>query len=70
MLKRFNRLLALAAALLTGFGLNAELPAGQEPPPRTVGPTAHADQSAVVERAIRRRALANARLAEAHRASP
>ncbi len=70
MLKRFNRLLALAAALLTGFGLNAELPAGQEPPPRTVGPTAHADQSAVVERAIRRRALANARLAAAERAKP
>ena len=70
MLKRFNRLLALAAALFTGFGLNAELPAGQEPPRRTAAPTVGGDQTAVVERALRRRALANARQAAAERARP
>ncbi|MDP1832910.1 MAG: multicopper oxidase domain-containing protein [Geothrix sp.] len=70
MLKPLTRLLALAAALLVGIGLYAERPAGQEPTPKTIGPTAHADQAAIVERAIRRRALAQARLAAAERARP
>ena len=70
MLKKFNRLLALAAALFTGFGLAADQPVGQEPLRRTASPTVGGDQAAVMERAIRRRALANARQAAAERARP
>jgi FtsP/CotA-like multicopper oxidase with cupredoxin domain len=70
MLKRFNRLLALAAALIAGVGLNADQPAAQEPQRRTAAPTTGGDQSAIVERATRRRTLAMARQAAAERAKP
>ncbi|MBK9795085.1 MAG: multicopper oxidase domain-containing protein [Holophagaceae bacterium] len=70
MLKKFNRLLALAAALFTGAGIYAEAPASQAKPVPTIAPTTHADQDAIVERAIRRRTLAMARQAAAERAKP
>ena len=69
MLKRFNRLLALAAVLFTGLGLWAAPPAADAPVPnRTAPPTVGGDQSAIVDRANRRRELANARAAAAARA--
>ncbi len=69
MLKKFNRLLALAAALLLGFGLQAQAqaPAVQ---PATDSVSKDAAQAAIVERAIRRRQLAAARAAEAERLAP
>ena len=70
MLKKFNRLLALAAALVTGLGLQAVPPVAQEPARRTAPPTTGGDQNAIIERAVRRRALANARRAAAERARP
>lgn len=70
MLKRFNRLLALAAALFMGVGVSAEQPVAQETKQRTMAPTVGGDQNAVVERAIRRRTLTLARQAAAERARP
>jgi len=70
MLKKFNRLLAFAAALLTGVGAFALPPASQETPKRTAAPTVGGDQNAIVERAIRRRQLALAREAAAERVRP
>ncbi|MFZ1612768.1 MAG: hypothetical protein WAT51_01275, partial [Holophaga sp.] len=67
---KFNRLLALSAALLTGAGIYAEAPTGQAKPVPTIAPTSHAEESAIVERATRRRALAMARQAAAERAKP
>ncbi|MFZ4513312.1 MAG: hypothetical protein ACOYNX_06760, partial [Geothrix sp.] len=69
MLKRFNRLLALAAVLFTGLGLWAAPPATDAPVPnRTAPPTVGGDQSVIVDRATRRRTLAAAREAAAARA--
>ena len=70
MLKRFNRLLATAAALLVGFGIHAEPSAAPpaEVPNRTAAPTPGGDKAAIIERATRRAALANARVAAAARA--
>ncbi len=70
MLKKFNRLLAFAAALVTGLGLQAVPPVAQEPARRTAPPTAGGDQNAIIERAVRRRALANARRVAAEHARP
>jgi FtsP/CotA-like multicopper oxidase with cupredoxin domain len=64
MLKSFNRLLALAAALFTGYGLRADMPEGAN---RTAPPTVGGDRNAIVERATRRRTLAAAREAAAVR---
>jgi FtsP/CotA-like multicopper oxidase with cupredoxin domain len=65
--RKFNRLLALAAALFTGYGLQADQPVAQV----TADPTAKAaDQSVIVERAIRRRQLAAARAQAAENARP
>ena len=66
MLKRLNRLLALAAALFLGLGVQAEAPV--DVPNRTAPPTAGGDRNAVIERATRRRTLNNARAAAAARA--
>ena len=66
MLKKFNRLLALAAVLFTGSGLQAETPAVV--PNRSTAPTAGGDRNAVIDRMTRKRALANARAAAAVRA--
>ena len=69
MLKRFNRLLALAAVLFTGLGLWAAPPATDAPVPnRTAPPTVGGDQGIIVDRATRRRTLAAAREAAAARA--
>ncbi len=70
MLKKFNRLLAFAAALFMGFGAAAEQPVGQEPQRRTAAPTVGGDQNAIIERAVRRRTLALARQAAAEHARP
>ncbi len=71
MLKKFNRLLAIAAALFAGVGAFALPPtAVQETPKRTAEPTVGGDQNAIVERAIRRRQLALAREAAAERVRP
>jgi FtsP/CotA-like multicopper oxidase with cupredoxin domain len=68
MLKRFNRLLALAAALFMGFGLQANPQAADAPVAnRTMAPTPGGDKSAITERVMRRRTLANAREAAAAR---
>ncbi|BDU70472.1 hypothetical protein GETHOR_25730 [Geothrix oryzae] len=64
MLKRLNRLLALAVALFTGFGLQADT---TEVANRTAAPTKGGDKNAIIERATRRRTLANARAAAAAR---
>ena len=66
MLKRLNRLLALAAALFVGSGLQAQAPA--EVANRTAAPIPGGDRNAIIERATRRHALANARAASAVRA--
>jgi len=70
MLQKFNRLLALAAALFAGVGLYAEKPAGQEPQRRTAAPTVGGDQNAIIERAVRRRTMMEARKAAAERTRP
>jgi len=70
MLQKFNRLLALAAALFTGVGLYAEKPVGQEPQRRTAAPTVGGDQNAIIERAVRRRTMMEARKAAAERTRP
>ncbi len=70
MLHKFNRLLALAAALFAGVGLYAERPVAQEPQRRTAAPTVGGDQDAIIERAVRRRTLMEARKAAAERARP
>ena len=70
MLKKFNRLLALAAALFAGVGSQAASPAGTEPQKLTMAPAPSGDQNAIIERATRRRALAMAREAAAERARP
>ncbi|MBK8573119.1 MAG: multicopper oxidase domain-containing protein [Holophagaceae bacterium] len=70
MLKKFNRLLALAAALFMGAGASAEAPVGQETRRPVAPPTVSGDQDAIIERAVRRRTLAQARQAAAERAKP
>jgi len=70
MLKKFNRLLALAAALFMGAGASAEAPVGQETRRPAAPPTLSGDQDAIIERAVRRRTLAQARQAAAERAKP
>ncbi len=70
MLQKFNRLLALAAALFAGVGLYAEKPVGQEPQRRTAAPTVGGDQNAIIERAVRRRTMMEARKAAAERNRP
>ena len=62
---KFNRNLALVAALLTGMGLQAEMPEGTS---RTAAPTPGGDQNAIIERATRRARLNQAREAAAVRA--
>jgi len=64
MLKKFNRLLALAAALFLGLDVQAQMPEGAN---RTSPPTTGGDQGAIVERATRRRTLQDARAAAAVR---
>ncbi|MCE1229624.1 MAG: multicopper oxidase domain-containing protein [Firmicutes bacterium] len=69
MLKRINRLVAIAATLLSGFGLWADLPADPPTVPnRTAAPTTGGDKAAILERATRRRTLAAARASAATRA--
>jgi FtsP/CotA-like multicopper oxidase with cupredoxin domain len=69
MLRRFLHLLAFAATLFSGSSLESGGAADQQG--RSSMPTTAAgDQTAVMERAIRRRALANARQAAAERARP
>ncbi|MFZ1375541.1 MAG: hypothetical protein WAS25_02995, partial [Geothrix sp.] len=70
MLQKFNRLLALAAALFTGVGLYAENPVAQEPQRRTAAPQVGGDQNAIIERAVRRRTMMEARKAAAERNRP
>ena len=70
MLKKFNRLLALAAALFMGLGASAEAPVTQDTHRRTAAPTVGGDQNAIIERATRRRTLMQARKAAAERARP
>ena len=70
MLQKFNRLLALAAALFAGIGLYAENPVAQEPQRRTAAPTVGGDQNAIIERAVRRRTMMEARKAAAERNRP
>ncbi len=62
---KFNRNLALVAALLAGMGLQAEMPEGTS---RTAAPTPGGDHNAIVERATRRARLNQAREAAAVRA--
>lgn len=68
LLKKFNRLLALAAVLFMGFGLQATPQAVEAPVPnRTMAPTAGGDKAAIVDRVTRRRTLMRAREAAAAR---
>ncbi|WLT32292.1 multicopper oxidase domain-containing protein [Geothrix sp. PMB-07] len=64
MMKRLNRLLALGAALFAGLTMQAQMPDGAN---RTAPPEAGGDKNAIVERATRRRTLAQAREAAAAR---
>jgi len=65
MLKRLNRLLALAAALMAGSGAHAQTP--DVVPNKTAQPVASPDKAAIIDRATRKAQLNQARAAAAAR---